>query len=101
MADQHPDWPPICLSLIRVILAGEVSREDIEVARRFMGDLEGHSALLEAARRSEAAAIDRLPKVQRVGAMQQRPAPVQRPSSRSQVPVPPRPSPPAAQDAFW
>jgi hypothetical protein len=53
----HPDWPPICLGMIKVLLAGEVRRDDIETARRFMGDLVGHPDLMARAREMEAAAV--------------------------------------------
>jgi hypothetical protein len=69
MTRHHPDWPPICLDLVKVLLAGEVCRDDIETARRFMRDLVDHPELLAIAHRHEAAAIERLPKADRVGAM--------------------------------
>ena len=102
MAEPHPDWPPICLDMIKVLLAGEVRREDIETARRFMRDLEGHETLLASARHHEAAAIERMPKAQRVAAMQRGSAPVPRQQVRpSPLPAPPPPAAVAGQGALW
>jgi hypothetical protein len=89
-----PAWPPIAFDIVRIMLDGEVSRDDIEIARRFMGDLVGRPDLQDRSRALELEAIARLPKDQRAAAAP-RAAVLGRPPVAPSRP-PPRPAPPAA-----
>jgi hypothetical protein len=101
----HPDWPPICLSLIRLYAAEPVTAEDLEVIRSMMRDLVDHPTEMEEAKRLEIEAMRR-------GGLQARarsaprpsPPPAVAPSRPPPASAPPRRHPPApavAQGVFW
>jgi hypothetical protein len=97
----HPDWPPICLGMVRLYAAEPVTAGDVEIIRSMMRDLVGHPEL-EEAKRLEIEATRR-------AGVEVRPRSAVRPSApaapraepRPQVSPPRRPESPVAQGVFW